>query len=147
MTIMTKDKLADFLYMGGQLTNSEGKIFDYVNNHNSHVLINTKTGEKEYFTPAEFQQLFEKELNPVQYSCEFTRGESEPWQPVSHKGYVCAWDCIVEAMEWLQWDDMAESEKANIYVRLWNSTNNIVGIYNAHELEQISYGEDNILPF
>lgn len=144
---LKENKINDFLYTGSQLMNKEGNNFEYVAKNNQlHILQNMETGEMEHFTTFELRQAYGKEPNPVWYRCEFTHGENdtncEPWQPVWGCRSSSAWDCVVGALEWIEWDYMEESEKTNIFVRLWDSENNIVGIYDADELEKISYGED-----
>lgn len=145
------NKLTDFLYTGSQLMDKEGNFFEYVTEGNQcHILQNMETGEMERFTTSELRKMYGKEPNPICYKCEFTHGEGvtncEPWQGVPGCSSSDAWEAVVGAMEWLEWDNMEESEKANIFVRLWDSENNIVGIYDADELEKISYGEDGIIP-
>ena len=145
------NKVSDFLYPGSQLMNREGNSFEYVvkNNH-LHILQNMETGEMEKFTIFELRNMYGKEPNPVWYRCEFTHGEGvtnyEPWQAVPTLKLSNAWETIVDALEWLEWDEMEESEKSNIFIKLLDSENNIVGIYDVDELEKISYGEDGIVP-
>lgn len=144
------NKVSDFLYPGSCLMNKEGNTFEYVTKYNQlYALQNMETEELEYFTWFELRQMYGKEPNPVYYTCEFTHGENvvncEEWQTVPECKSSDAWEVVTGALEWLEWDYMEESEKANIFVRLWDSENNIVGIYDADELEKISYGED-ILP-
>lgn len=144
------NKVSDFLYPGSCLMNKEGNTFEYVAQYNRlYTLQNMETEELEYFTWFELLNMYGKEPNPVWYRCEFTHGEGitncEPWQTVWGCRSSDAWECVTGALEWLEWDYMEESEKSNIFIKLLNSENNIVGIYDADELEKISYGED-ILP-
>lgn len=147
---LKENKIDDFIYSGSQLMNREGNFFEYVTEGNQcHILQNMETGELEYFTWFELRNMYGKEPNPIYYKCEFTHGEGvmncEPWQAVWGCRSSDAWECVTGALEWLEWDEIEESEKSNIFIKLLDSENNIVGIYDADELEKISYGED-ILP-
>lgn len=148
---LSENKLADFLYTGSQLMNKEGNSFEYVTKNNQlHILQNMETGGMEHFTTSELRKMYGKEINPVYYMCDFTHGENvtncEPWQAVPSAKYKDVWECVIGALEWLEWDEMEESEKASIFIRLWDSENNTVGVYDADELEKISYGEEGIIP-
>lgn len=140
------NKIHDFLYAGSYLMDKNGNSFEYVTKNNKlHLLQNMETGEMERFTTSELRQMYGKEPNPIWYWCEFSHGENvtncEPWQTVWGCCSSDAWECVIGALEWLEWDYMEESEKASIFIKLWDSENNIVGIYDADELEKISYGE------
>ena len=144
------NKLTDFLYPGSQLMSREGNFFEYITEGNQcHILQNMETGEREYFTTAELRKMYGKEPNPIYYKCEFTHGEGvmncEPWQAIPTSKLSDAWETVTGALEWLEWGEIKESEKSNIFIKLLDSENNIVGIYDADELEKISSGED-ILP-
>lgn len=148
---LKENKIDDFLYAGSQLMNREGNTFEYVTKARQlHILQNMETEEMEHFTTFELRQMYGKEPNPVWYKCEFTHGENvtncEPWQTIWGCRSSGAWYAVTGALEWLEWDYMKESEKASIFIKLLDSENNIVGIYDADELEKISYGEDGILP-
>lgn len=143
---LKENKINDFLYTGSQLMNREGNNFEYVTKANQlHILQNMETGEMERFTTSELRQMYGKEPNPVWYWCKFTHGENvtncEPWQTVPGGKHKDAWDAVVGAMEWLEWDEMEESAKASIFIELLDSENIIVGIYDADELKKISCGD------
>ena len=143
---LKENKMDDFTYPGSQLTNREGNFFEYVAKNNQlHILRNMETGEMEEFTTFELRNMYGKEPNPVWYKCEFTHGENiincNPWQPVPSAKYTDAWEAVVGALEWIEWDEMEESAKASIFIKLLDSENNIVGIYDANELKKISYGD------
>ena len=138
---LKENRIDDFLYTGSQLMNKEGNTFEYVAKNNQlHILRNMETGEMEEFTTFELRNMYAKE--PLYYCCEFVIGDNQEWQTVNGQRYMQldAWDAVVGAMEWLNWDYMEESEKAGIFIKLLDSKNNIMGIYDADELEKISYG-------
>ena len=80
------------------------------------------------------------------YYCEFSHGENscscQEWQEVGSQRYLqlSPWDAVVGAMDWLEWDEMEESAKASIFIKLLDSENNIVGIFDADEIEEIGCG-------
>ena len=139
---LKENKINDFLYTGSQLMNQEGNFFEYVTKANQlHILQNMETGEMEHFTTFELRQMYGKK--PLYYFCEFVIGNNQEWQTIDGQRYMQlgAWDAVAGAMDWLEWDEMEESAKASIFIKLLDSENNIVGIYDANELKKISYGD------
>ena len=138
---LKENKINDFLYTGSQLMNREGNNFEYVTKANQlHILQNMETGEMEHFTTFELRQMYGKK--PLYYFCEFVIGNNQEWQTIDGQRYMQldAWDAVVGAMDWLEWDEMEESAKASIFIKLLDSENNIVGIFDADEIEEISCG-------
>lgn len=143
---LKENKMDDFLYTGSWLMNKEGNTFEYVAKNNQlYILRNMETGEMERFTYCELRQMYGKK--PVYYYCEFSHGENlctcEEWQEAGSQRYLQlpAWESVAGAMDWLKWDEMEEEEKNSIFIKLWRSDHVLVGIFDAEELEKISYGE------
>lgn len=138
---LKENKINDFLYTGSQLMNREGNNFEYVTKANQlHILQNMETGEMEHFTTFELRQMYGKK--PLYYFCEFVIGNNQEWQTIDGQRYMQldAWDAVVGAMDWLEWDEMEESAKASLFIKLLDSENNIVGTFDADEIEEISCG-------
>lgn len=142
---LNKSNLDGFLYAGSQLVDVESNSLEYVTKNNQlHILQNMETGEMERFTTSELCQMYAKEPRPAWYWCEFTHGKNtvncNPWQIVPYENYKDAWETITGAMEWLEWDEMEEEEKKSIFIKLWRFDHVLIGIFNAEEIEEISYG-------
>ena len=103
-----------------------------------------KQEEDRYLIRPEIQQLYG--IAPKYYYCEFSHGENScsctEWQEVGSQRYLQlpAWDTVVGAMDWLEWDEMEEEEKKSIFIKLWRSDHVLVGIFDADEIEEISCG-------
>ena len=138
---LKENKINDFLYTGSQLMNREGNNFEYVTKANQlHILQNMETGEMEHFTTFELRQMYGKK--PLYYFCEFVIGNNQEWQTIDGQRYMQldAWNAVVGAMDWLEWDEMEEEEKESIFIKLWRSDHVLIGIFDADEIEEISCG-------
>ena len=121
--------------------NREGNNFEYVTKANQlHILQNMETGEMEHFTTFELRQMYGKK--PLYYFCEFVIGNNQEWQTIDGQRYMQldAWNAVVGAMDWLEWDEMEEEEKESIFIKLWRSDHVLIGIFDADEIEEISCG-------
>lgn len=143
---LSGNKLNDFLYPGSRLINNEGHLLEYVTKCNQlYLLYDTDEEEEIYYTFTEMRQL--SGIKPAYYYCEFSHGENScgctEWQEVGSQRYLQlpAWDAVAGAMDWLGWDEMEKEKKELIFIKLWRSDHVLIGIFDADELEKISYGD------
>lgn len=142
---LSGNKIFNYLYPNSRLINNEGHVLEYVTKCNQlYLLYDTDEEEEIYYTFTEMRQLWG--VKPAYYYCEFSHGENscscEEWQEVGSQRYLQlpAWDAVVGAMDWLEWDEMEEEEKNSIFIKLWRSDHVLVGIFNADEIAEISCG-------
>lgn len=82
-------------------------------------------------------------FKPLYYFCEFNTGDNQEWQTVNGQRYMQldAWEAVAGAMDWLEWDEMEKEQKELIFIKLWRSDHVLIGIFDAEEIERISYGD------
>lgn len=138
---LKENKINGFLYSGSQLINKEGNTFEYVAKANQlHILQNMETGEMERFTTSELRQMYGKE--PLYYFCEVGTKTDEEWFAVEGQRYLHldAWEAVCGAYDALEIDCMKEEEKNSIMLKLWNTDDHLVGIFDIKEIEEICAG-------
>ena len=81
-------------------------------------------------------------FNPLYYFCEFNTGDNQEWQAVNGQRYMRldAWEAVCGAYDALEIDCMSEEERNSIMLKLWNTDDHLVGIFDIKEIEEICAG-------